>query len=75
MSRSRRKTPITGMTCAKSEKADKQAAHRRTRVAARCMLARGDEAPPPVRLTENPWSYAKDGKRWCGRRNPRLLRK
>lgn len=39
------------------------------------MLARGDDSPPPIRLTENPWGYAKDGKRWRGDSHPKLLRK
>lgn len=75
MSRSRRHTPIVGMTNAASDKPAKVSGHRRTRAVAREMLARGDESPPPVEITENPWRAPKDGKQWLGRRRPELLRK
>lgn len=75
MSRSRRRTPITGMTCADSEKADKQFGHQRTRVAIRCAMARDAEALPDRRGTENPWDYAKDGKKWRGNADAKLMRK
>lgn len=74
MTRSVRRTPITGVTTAVSDRPGKALAHRRTRVAARCALAQGDE-PPDRRLTEDPWDYPKDGKLWHGRCRPGLLRK
>lgn len=75
MSRSRRRTPITGIACADSEKADKQMGHQRTRVAVRCAMARDVEALPDRRQTENLYDYAKDGKQWLGDRHPKLMRK
>jgi hypothetical protein len=64
MSRSHRHMPISGNTKAKSDKADKQKANRKLRVAMRGAVARGDEALPTLRqvFTEN--TFAKDGKRW-----------
>lgn len=75
MTRSRKKRPAGGVTAATSDKLDKKRAHRRTRRVTNATLARGDEPICDIRLTENPWSYAKDGKRWYGPGDPRLLRK
>jgi hypothetical protein len=74
MARSRRKHPIFGMTTVESEKADKIAGHRRTRAAARIALA-AERDPPSHRLTENPWTYNKDGKRWWSKAEPEEMRK
>jgi hypothetical protein len=83
MSRSRRKTPITGMSMSESEKDDKQRAHRRTRHAIKrsvqsAIRADGYEERPLTKL-EHPRSgqatFAKDGKQWFGSRYPKLLRK
>ena len=78
MSRSRRKTPVIGITSAESEKADKQAAHRRERRKVRQRLV-ADPAPdllPHAREVSNPWTYAKDGKAYRGQRlTPRERRK
>jgi hypothetical protein len=83
MSRSHRKTPITGITKSESEKDDKQRAHRRARLASKrstksTVLAGGYEEQRSVKL-EHPKSgrasFAKDGKQWFGRRYPELLRK
>lgn len=46
MSRSRRKTPVCGITTAKSERWDKTFWHRAFRVAQRIALGRGDEVLP-----------------------------
>jgi hypothetical protein len=75
MSRSRRKNPIVGMTSAESEKIDKARAHRRTRRLAAAVLSCGDEPSASIKLTENPWTYAKDGKQWLSEVKPELLRK
>lgn len=72
MSRSKRKTPKLGITTAESEKADKVAAHRRTRHAAKIAVhvsAHKDDVGA-VAEDEHPrsgqWQFAKDGKRWLG---------
>ncbi len=82
MSRSRRHTPMCGITTARSEKADKRQANRRLRVRSRSTTAHvgsdsiTDLIWPGMRDVSNPWSMAKDGKlcfdpvRW-----PRLMRK
>lgn len=74
MSRSRRRTPVFGNTVAGSEKQDKVAAHRRTRRAERTALAVGRE-PPDRRLTEDPWTWAKDGRQWVPDPRPELMRR
>jgi hypothetical protein len=70
MSRSRRKTPIFGVTSAKSEKQDKQIWHSRLRSRVRTDLA----SVPPDQLecyiapvskeVSSVWSMAKDGRRY-----------
>jgi len=75
MSRSRKKSPAGGVTTAASDKADKTRAHQRTRRAVKEALQSGAEEAPDRRLTENTWSYAKDGKAWFGPGRPELMRK
>lgn len=78
MSRSRKKTPIAGITTAASEKAEKQANHRRERRRIRQVLAVEPEPDilPHTRELSDPWAMAKDGKvyrpSWRG---TRVLRK
>ena len=77
MSRSRRRTPVCGITTCRSEKSWKQDAHRRLRVAERAMVDGDPE--PRLRDVSNPWSFGKDGKQrlpaeWIAR-NPKLMRK
>jgi hypothetical protein len=66
MSRSRRKTPIMGLTTAESERKDKQRWHRRFRAVEHRLLARmpdeDEHIPPEVHTIANVWSFAKDGK-------------
>ncbi|HWR98077.1 MAG TPA: hypothetical protein VN317_06610 [Candidatus Methanoperedens sp.] len=71
MSRSIRKTPKRGITAARSEKADKIAAHRRERRAVHsCLQATSvPEVLPEGRALSNVWDYAKDGKQYL--RKPR----
>ena len=58
MSRSKRKTPIAGITTSASEKKDKQAANRVLR-----RLTRADpENAPLLREVSDVWSMGKDGK-------------
>jgi hypothetical protein len=71
MSRSRRKTPISGITVAESEKKDKQIANRRLRHRVRSALATGAEVLPERREVSNVWSFDKDGKHWWDRKKDR----
>jgi hypothetical protein len=81
MSRSRRKTPIVGLTTSPSEKTDKVIAHRRGRHAVKSSVevaARaGDDAPSaePEHPRSGRWTFAKDGKRWIGQRDRKPMRK
>jgi hypothetical protein len=77
MSRSKRKTPIAGITAAQSEKADKQASHRKVRRRVR-QLAEPTEGLllPLERELTNPWSMSKDGKSYFNpAKHPSLMRK
>ena len=85
MSNSRRKTNITGITRAESEKQDKILAHRRMRRAVRGKLRPylvaklgGDveNTLPLPREVSNVYSFAKDGKqRFNPSKYPELMRK
>ena len=63
MSRSRRKTPIAGITTTESDKPFKQAEHRRERRAVKARLDAAEE-PLPAQTYGNPWRGEKDGKVW-----------
>lgn len=78
MSRSRRKTPIFGITTASSDAEWKARAARKLRRRARALLrTRLEEFPLIGKRWEivNPWSSEKDGKRWFGEPDPAWLRK
>jgi hypothetical protein len=78
MSGSRKKTPISGMTTAVSEKQDKRLANRRVRRAVKQALHtfEAPEVLPHRRELTSPWTMAKDGKQWFdARRFPEDLRK
>lgn len=78
MSRSRRKTPITGITTARSDHPWKKAAARKLRRRVRQDLAAtldGDRYAGKRWDLVDPWSSEKDGKFWFGSRRPELLRK
>ena len=66
MSRSRRKTPMTGTTCAESERYDKRIWHRRFRRAVTSAISGDKEVMPHVRDVSDPWRFAKDGKTFWG---------
>lgn len=68
MSRSRRKTPITGWSCCRSEKEWKQRWHRRLRTSIRRHLRQtmDDTRLPHHYEVSNPWRFGKDGKQWFG---------
>jgi hypothetical protein len=61
MSRSRRHTPITGITKSKSDTRDKVLAHRRQRRRVCTALASGMVEVIMRRKAGNVWSFAKDG--------------
>jgi hypothetical protein len=64
MSRSRRKTPVAGLTTAESEKQDKRRANRRLRRRVRAILpAEPDAVLPDLREVSCVWAFDKDGKR------------
>jgi hypothetical protein len=78
MTRSRKKTPISGITAARSEKQDKRLANRRVRRAVKQVLATSVDVHvlPHRRELTNPWTMAKDGKMWFNPdRFPEALRK
>jgi hypothetical protein len=77
MSRSRRKTPICGITTALSEKQDKRIANRRLRRRVRFRLRVDPDAPLPLlREVSNPWLMDKDGKMLIDpARHPEIMRK
>lgn len=58
MSRSRKRTPVCGMTTAHSEKEDKRRANRKLRR----RVARAPANAPALREVSNVWTMAKDGK-------------
>ncbi|MBI4788507.1 MAG: hypothetical protein HY782_15860 [Chloroflexi bacterium] len=59
MSRSFRRHPVFGITTARSEKCDKQLANRRFRHA----WKQGHDVVH-IREVSDPWSFAKDGKKY-----------
>lgn len=70
MARSKRKSPCTGVTTARSEKYDKRLANRRLRKRSRMVLARrrwdDDLIFPLMREVSNVWCMDKDGRVWWG---------
>lgn len=72
MSRSRRKTPVTGFTSAESEKAFKKQSNHKLRARAKVKMADGefDDLPRRPRDVENPWNGPKDGKTWWRTKGP-----
>lgn len=78
MTRSRKKTPITGITTAESEKAEKLAAHKRERRSVRQAIQSDPDSEilPHTREISSPWLMAKDGKQYLGNQaKPEQLRK
>ena len=70
MSKTHRR-PYCGITCAKSEKKDKQDYHQRVRAIQKTLIRKGkfDDIPQIERLREykgGDWMFAKDGRhRYC----------
>lgn len=78
MSRSRRKTPIIGMTTAVSDHPWKKAAARKLRRRVKQHLAAtldGDRFAGKRWDLVDPWSSEKDGKQWCHSPQAKWLRK
>lgn len=79
MSRSRRKTPIVGITTAKSEAFDKQTWHRAYRRAEKVRAEHDpDGEPRNFRDFTDAWSRQKDGKQYISKACPvrdKLMRK
>jgi hypothetical protein len=75
VARSRKKAPITGITSAKSEKTDKQLAHRKERRKVRQVVESEPEVLPHTREVSNPWAMAKDGKVYLGEQLPARRRR
>ena len=78
MSRSTKKTPISGITTAKSEKLDKRLAHHRLRMAVRTALtsSTAGDTLPDLREVSDVWGMSKDGKRWFdASAHPEIMRK
>ena len=73
MSRSYRKSPCSGITCADSEKDDKRTWHRRFHHACKQSIRLEGvylEILPHFRELSDPWSFAKDGRCWFGPLHP-----
>ena len=75
MSRSRRRTPIFGITTTQSEKQYKRRANRVLRRTVRQCLQDEVEVLPLLRGVSNAWSFDKDGKAWAHDATPRDMRK
>lgn len=77
MSRSRKKTPVRGVTGARSEKTDKRQINRAIRKRTRKALRKdGDlQVPPDPREVRDVWDMAKDGKYFLKQPRPKDLRK
>lgn len=75
MSRSKRKTPVSGNTTSESDKRFKVAEHKRERRQAKLALKAGRAIKHP-KAFGNPWASDKDGKfRFDPKKLPRLMRK
>ena len=75
MSRSRRKTPIFGMTGARSEKQDKRLANRALRRKFKESIGADAEVYPIIEDVSNVWSFEKDGKHFWPQASKKDMRK
>ncbi len=67
MSRSRKKRPITGKTCCRSEKKDKQLANRSLRIQQKQAIHHRKDVMPDLKEVSDIYSWGKDGKTdWSG---------
>jgi len=75
MSRSKKKTKISGITGAKSEKIEKQDANRKQRRIVKQKVKSGEEEFPNKRETSNVWTFSKDGKMYDSDMEEKEMRK
>lgn len=77
MARSRKKTPIRGLTSADSEKEDKRRANRKLRRSVRETLSQDSslERAAEMREVSNVWSMGKEGKYYLNKAEQKDLRK
>lgn len=77
MSRSRRKSPIAGVTAAPSDKRNKTASNRTLRQALKRATETTPDSPPPTKAQAmNRWSMSKEGKvRFDPTEDPKRMRK
>ena len=75
MSRSRRKTPITGVTTAVTEKENKRDANRKLRRLNRIKIHKNDFDLFQLREISNVWEFDKDGKHYLKDPSKRCLMK
>jgi hypothetical protein len=75
MSRSKKKTPILGITTCGSEKADKRDANRKYRRIVKQKVKGSSEELPEVKEVSDVWSFGKDGKKYAKRISKKDLRK
>lgn len=67
MGKSRRRTPIVGVTTARSEKDDKRIVNRAIRRKSRVLVYKEDAIFPIPNEVLDKWSMAKDGKVFIGK--------
>ena len=75
MSRSRKKTPKTGITSAETEKSNKRNANRKFRRVTKNQLKNGDSQFVAIKEISNVWSFDKDGKQYLKNPTKKDLRK
>jgi hypothetical protein len=75
MSRSRKKTPKTGITTADSEKNDKRLANRLFRRKTKSQLKNGESPFINIKEVSDVWLFDKDGKRYLKNATKSDLRK
>ena len=75
MSRSRRKTPKTGITTAETEKENKRQANRKFRRVTKVKVKKGGDELPLTKELSNVWSFDKDGKKFLRKPTKKDLRK
>ena len=76
MSRSRRKTPISGNTPARSDKEDKRLANKKFRQAERQAIYHEKDPPENPKEVADCWDFNKDGKSYFDEEEyPELMRK
>lgn len=75
MSRSLKKTPITGITTATTEKDNKRKANRKLRRVIKVQVKTGDNPLSTIKEVSNVWSFNKDGKQFLKKPTKKDLRK